>query len=657
MNLRPSRSSSGNFILSPIKEMELAASKIPGVVSLAQGIPSFSTPKVIKDFVHEKIDAGLCDRYSLTIGLAELREEIALALQAENLSYDPDREILVTAGSIEGITAALMACTASASASQNEVLVPSPTYASYAGSIYMSGCSPRYMELDEDNNFDFDISSIEKNITKKTRAILYCSPNNPTGTLYSKEKTHELLRVAEQYDIKIIIDEVYKDFYYTDDPHFTPASIPEARERIIRVCSFSKAYAMTGWRIGFLHTDAANMKEIIKYHDAMVTCAPVVSQYAAIAALRFGADALSDFQKEFRKRRDYIINWLDQLSDVLDYQVPKATYFVFPRIKDTVPLAHDSRSLAYDILKKAKVALVPGVAFGPSGESHLRISYGREPEALREGMQRLADYFSAAGSRVRIRKVPSAKNLDEPQKSYARPPALRAANFFLKSCAKLYLKRTRPFIIGIAGTKGKTVFKRALTEALSPHLRTRSSILSYNTESGLPLSILNLKSPRTFTEKMTFLLKAPATALFSGEKTELLILEYGVSSKQDAEELLKIARPDMLVVSSLSTPDIGCNYDSVLDGITLLAHQLSKEEVLWPADEPDVDRARVHLQGCKEMLLSALGESSLVHDAVTYSLKKDYVSQSDKLAVIASVMIASQLKVPYTAIENYLAKQ
>lgn len=349
------------FELSAIKRIELAAAKIPGAISLAQGIPYFNTPDVITDFVCEAIQKHKCDKYTLTTGLPTLREEISLSLAEDKLKYDPESEIIITVGSIEGITASLLALTEPG----DEVIVPSPSYASYTGCIYLAGCTPKFSALDEDKNFDFSIEQIEKNITRKTSAILFCSPNNPTGTVYSEKNTLEILKLAEKHDLAVILDEVYKDFYYSGETHFTAASVDSVRNRIVRVCSFSKAFAMTGWRVGFLHADKLLCERILKYHDSMVTCAPVASQYAALAALRYGEPYLKDFIGRLKVKRDYTIEALDKMSPWLDYQLPNAAYFVFPRIKNTVPLSNNSTALAYDILDKAKLALVPGLAFGP----------------------------------------------------------------------------------------------------------------------------------------------------------------------------------------------------------------------------------------------------------------------------------------------------
>ncbi|OFV87059.1 MAG: hypothetical protein A3J75_02705, partial [Acidobacteria bacterium RBG_16_68_9] len=303
----------GLIELSPIKEVELRASRIPGVISLAQGIPSFDTPAPIKRFVQQKIAEGACAKYSVTPGLPQLREAIAEALRREGMPYDPDQEIIVTVGSIEAIAATLLA----AIGPGDEVLVVSPTYASYLPAIRIAGGVPRFVPLDEDANFDLDPDAIAAAVGRRTRALLLCNPNNPTGTVFSRSQTLRMLAVAEQHDLLVVTDEVYKDFVYTDGGIYSAALEPSARNRVIRVCSFSKAYAMTGWRVGFLHGPAQRVADILKVHDALVTCAPVVSQYAALAALELADDAIAEFRAEYRRRRDHVIHRLDALPNAV----------------------------------------------------------------------------------------------------------------------------------------------------------------------------------------------------------------------------------------------------------------------------------------------------------------------------------------------------
>ncbi|MEZ4754767.1 MAG: aminotransferase class I/II-fold pyridoxal phosphate-dependent enzyme [Bdellovibrionota bacterium] len=573
MNLTALKLKKQDFELSAIKAIELAAARTPGAVSLAQGIPSFNTPQIIKDFACEQIQNHKCDKYSLATGITELREEISLSLEAEKLSYSPENEILITVGSIAGITASLLALTNPG----DEVIIPSPSYTSYSSCILLAKCTPRYAALDEDKNFDFSLEQIEKSINRKTRAILYCSPNNPTGTLFSEAKTRGLISLAIKHDLYLIADEVYKDFYYSNDPHFSAANIPEIRDRLVRVCSFSKAFAMTGWRVGFLHTDQSLSERILKYHDAMVTCAPVVSQYAALAALRFGEPYLKEFINEFRKRRDYAIEKLDEMSPWLDYQLPKAAYFVFPRIRDSVPLNHNSKALAYDILEKAKVALVPGEAFGPSGQSHLRINYGRDQETLELGLKRLKEYFSV-GKKTFAGTDFKSNNLDPLQ---ATPLKRIIAQIVLGKLAKFYIWRNGLEIIGIAGTRGKTVLKRTLETELSKKYRVRSGLLSYNTEIGLSLSVLNTMPGRGLRGAIKTLLVALNASLFKSATEQLLILEYGFSDSKEAEALLAIAKPEYLIVSDLVPVEPISSYNTFSDGLKSLIKSVPISNIIW----------------------------------------------------------------------------
>ena len=296
-----------NLRLSIIKQVELKASNYPDVISLAQGIPSFDTPDCIKRRSEIALQKGVVAKYSLSPGLPELRELIEQDLAKENMYYDWENEIVVTAGSIEGITAAIFAITEPG----DEIIIPEPTYTSYREVIYLAGCMPVFVPLNEAKGWAFELEQYEKAITPKTKAIFYCNPNNPTGTIYTKEQLLGLARLAEKNNLYLISDEVYKDFVF--DPAylsgsdnslkshiFSLAEIPELRKRVIRVFSFSKAYAMTGWRVGYLHSDRELIKEILKVHDCLVTCAPVISQYGAMGALEMGEKDVLNFNREFK---------------------------------------------------------------------------------------------------------------------------------------------------------------------------------------------------------------------------------------------------------------------------------------------------------------------------------------------------------------------
>ncbi len=459
------------------------------------------------------------------------------------MRYDPDGEIIVTAGSIEAIAASLLALIEPG----DEVLVVSPTYASYLPAIRLAGGVPRFVPLAEDANFDLDPEAISAAACRRTRALVLCNPNNPTGTVFSADQTRRMLAVAERENLVVIADEVYKDFVYGSARIHSAAMEPSARDRVIRVCSFSKAYAMTGWRVGFLHGPAHLVGDILKVHDALVTCAPVVSQYAALAALELGDDVVAGFRAEFRRRRDQVIERLDALPEVFDYQKPNASYFVFPRVKDTVPLARDSRRLAADILARARVALVPGVAFGPTGESHLRFCYARSSEDIHRAFDRLDDYFAGRPSRVDGGRV-SMHPVAEPP-----GPAHRAALAVLRHGARAHLARTRPRVVAIAGTQGKTVMKRTLSELLGGRLRVRANPLSYNTAIGLPLAVLGRTiETRPATRLVRGLAGALRTAYAGREPIDVMVLEFGVRRAGDVRRHLEVVQPDIVVVAPLA---------------------------------------------------------------------------------------------------------
>jgi aminotransferase len=418
-----------NLQLSVIKQMELRAAKYPDVVSLAQGIPSFDTPGCIKRRVERALNRGVVAKYSLSPGLPELRELIELSLAQENMFYDWEKEIIVTAGSIEGITATILAITKPG----DEVIIPEPTYTSYREAIYLAGCQPVFVPLNEERCWAFEPGKYEQAITEKTRAIFYCNPNNPTGTIYTKYQLLALADLARKHDLFLISDEVYKDFVFNpsgeesrdnnrndassarsfsrqrrdqDDNErlFSLAELPELRKKIIRLFSFSKAYAMTGWRVGYLHSDESIVVEILKVHDLMVTCAPVISQYAAMGALEMGEGDIKEFRKKYLKRRDLICSRLDKLKHIFSYIKPNSAYYVFPRLRpawrDFSGQARqsnnsiDSWQFALNLLDKIQVAVVPGVAFGPNGEGHVRMSFGRSEEDINRAFDRMDKYFS-----------------------------------------------------------------------------------------------------------------------------------------------------------------------------------------------------------------------------------------------------------------------
>jgi aminotransferase len=636
--------------LSPIKAVELRASRLPDVVSLAQGIPSFDTPEPIKRHAMEKIAEGACAKYSLTPGLPQLRELISEALLRDGMRYDPDGEIIVTCGSIEAISATLLACVSPG----DEVLIASPTYASYIPAIQLAGGTPRFMPLNEDANFDLDPEAMGRAIGRRTRALLLCNPNNPTGTIYSAAETERMMALAARHDLVVVTDEVYKDFIYTSDPPGSPARLPEHRDRVVRVCSFSKAYGMTGWRVGFLHAARPRAEAILKIHDALVTCAPVVSQYAAIAALEVGGPFVEQFREAFRRRRARIIERLDALPEVFDYQKPNASYFAFPRIKDTVPLARDSRALADDILERARVALVPGVAFGPTGEAHLRFCYARELADIDRAFDRLGDYF--AGRPPRTFSLPAAA----PPARRARP--LRAAGVrTLHLLARLYLARRRPRVVAIAGGRGKTVLKRTLTELLGMRLAVRGNPLSYNTEIGLALAVLDTAfDTRRPLSVAAGLGRGLWHALFP-DPVDALVLELGVRRRGDMRRLLGVVQPEVAVLTPLApsyTEDqtalatMRVEMQELADFLRARGAALVTcvdDTTLAGLADPAVHRAS------RNDLVERDGRAYLRSGGRDYPLGREVVGETSLYALSASVIVARHLGLDEASIARFLA--
>lgn len=385
--------------LSIIKQIELRASKYPDVISLAQGVPSFDTPECIKRRVELALKNGTVAKYSLSPGLPELRELIELRLSEQNMFYDWEKEIIITAGSIEGITATILAVTNPG----DEIIIPEPTYTSYREVIILSGCTPVFVSLDEEKGWAFELEKYEQAITPKTKAIFYCNPNNPTGTIYTKEQLLGLAELAKKHNLYLISDEVYKDFIYPDSIEnkiFSLAEIPELRKRVIRIFSFSKSYAMTGWRVGYLHTDEEIAQEILKVHDSLVTCAPVISQYAAMGALEMADKEVAEFMIKYKERRDLICSRLDKLRDIFSYIKPTSAYYVFPKIttdkfsqnQADCPVSR-SWQFALWLLDKAQVATVPGIAFGGNGENHIRLGFCRSSRDINRAFDRIEKLF------------------------------------------------------------------------------------------------------------------------------------------------------------------------------------------------------------------------------------------------------------------------
>ena len=378
---------SSSIEISAIKRVQLMAKADKKVISLAQGIPSFATPEYIKKAAIDAIKKGVADKYTTGYGIDELREAIVAKVKRDNNITAVKDQVIVTHGGIEAMMATFIALLNPS----DEILVLSPDYASHITQTQIArhGGKPIYVPLTEtETGWVLDSEKVEAAITQRTKAILMCNPCNPTGKVYKFEELRELAKIARKFNLFIISDEMYEYFTYDKKKHISIGSLPEASDRVISIFGVSKSYAMTGWRIGYIIANKDLIAQIMKIHDSLVTCPTAVSQYAALAALTGKKDAVTDFQKEFAKRREIVVNALKKTGKI-SLVAPEGSYYAFAKVAGNV----DDYDLTMRLLHEAKVAVVPGSAFGLGGESHIRISYGGEEKDIKEGMRRLVDYI------------------------------------------------------------------------------------------------------------------------------------------------------------------------------------------------------------------------------------------------------------------------
>lgn len=373
--------------LSSIKRIEGMAKQIPGVISLAQGIPSFPSHKLIRKRVIRAINEGKVDKYSDVAGLIELRTAFSKSLVGKsNIFYNPFSEIIVTAGGLEALSATALTFFNRG----DEVIVFTPSYPYYERIIQMTKAKMVSVRLDEQKAWRLNVDEFRKKINSRTKAIIICNPNNPTGSILSKKDLNTIGILTQRQKILIIEDSIYENFYFGKDDLPNLYSQKQFRKNVIRIVSMSKDFSLSGWRIGFIHADKDLISKILPTHDNLINCAPVVSQYAALGALENGEKILSEYFERYRKRRDLMANFLEKCKPYLDFVLPQGAYYFFPKVIG----CDNAEQLCFDILKKAKVAVVPGDDFGPGGKGHIRLCFGKTEEEIREGMNRLISYFT-----------------------------------------------------------------------------------------------------------------------------------------------------------------------------------------------------------------------------------------------------------------------
>jgi aminotransferase len=381
--------------VSAIKQMPVLAARLGGCVSLGQGIPSLDTPAFIRRAVIAELerDGSAIGKYSLQPGVPALKQEIARDLgRTRGIDVDADSEIFVSCGGMEALAAGI----ATLVERGDEVILPSPTYASHIEQVLFAEGVPRFAPTIEAEGWKLDATAIRKAVSKKTKAVLLCNPVNPTGAVFSERELNDIADVVLEHGLYLLLDEAYDFLVYDGLPYHSLMARSDLKERTLAVCSFSKRFRMTGWRVGFMVAPARIMRQVLKVHDAFAICAPTISQYAALAALRAtngvdgeGDRSVRELVDALARRRDLVCSRLDRLARVFSYAKPHGGYYVFPRIAGK----ESSIDFALRVLNEARVITVPGSAFGPTGEGHVRMSFGADEAELTEAFDRLDRYF------------------------------------------------------------------------------------------------------------------------------------------------------------------------------------------------------------------------------------------------------------------------
>lgn len=353
-------------------------SEMKDAISLGVGEPDFDTPWHIRDEGIYALSKGKTF-YTSNAGLKELREEICNYLKrTQKIQYNPLKEVIVTVGGSEAIDIGLRAIVNAG----DEVIIPQPAYVSYEPCTILAGAKPVIINLKAENEFRLTAEELENAITDKTKVLILPFPNNPTGAIMEREDLEKIAEVIKKHDIYVMSDEIYSELTYKGE-HVSIASIEGMQERTILINGFSKAYAMTGWRLGYACGPESIIKQMTKIHQFAIMCAPTTSQYAAVEALRKGNEDVKMMRQAYNQRRRFLLNAFKEMN--LECFEPFGAFYVFPCIKE---FGMTSEEFATRFLEEEKVAAVPGNAFGESGEGYLRISYAYSLDNLKIAMER-----------------------------------------------------------------------------------------------------------------------------------------------------------------------------------------------------------------------------------------------------------------------------
>ncbi len=351
------------------------------VISLTIGEPDFTTPEPITRAAIASLEAGET-HYTANGGMLELRELIAANLRDRyGVTYDPRTELLITVGASEGVDASLRATLNPG----DEVIYHEPCFVAYAPCIELAGGTAVAVSTTDATDFRVTAAMIERAITPRTKAIFLGYPNNPTGAALDRPELEAIAEVAERHDLLVLSDEIYDRLVYGEHEHTAFSALPAMRERTVLLGGFSKSYAMTGWRIGYVAAPAELMTGIAKVHQYGIMCAPTAAQFAAIEALRSGEPHVQSMRAEYDRRRRYMTDRFNQIG--LACFEPMGAFYCFPRVTDATGL--DEEAFAEKLLTEERVGVVPGIAFGPSGAGHVRVCYATAYEEIVEAMDRI----------------------------------------------------------------------------------------------------------------------------------------------------------------------------------------------------------------------------------------------------------------------------
>lgn len=369
-------------------------SEMNDAISLGVGEPDFDTPWRIREEGIYSPEKGRTF-YTSNAGLKELKQEICKYLARKvHVEYDYNGEVIVTVGGSEGIDIALRAMLDPG----DEVLIPQPSYVSYHPCTILAGGVPVVIPLQNKNQFKLTVEELEAAVTEKTKILVLPFPNNPTGSIMTKEDLEPIAKFVVEHDLYVISDEIYSELSYMGE-HVSIASLPGMKERTILINGFSKGFAMTGWRLGYACGPKAIIEQMVKIHQYAIMCAPTNSQYAAVEALRNCEDEVQEMRKAYNQRRRYLVSEFKRMG--LECFEPFGAFYIFPSIKE---FGMTSEQFATRFLEEEKVAVVPGTAFGDCGEGFLRISYAYSLEDLKEAIGRLEKFIN----RLRERKTKDA---------------------------------------------------------------------------------------------------------------------------------------------------------------------------------------------------------------------------------------------------------